>query len=277
MKPSSILILTLFLAAASCTETPTAILNETQVVVQAYIYEGAPVRDVYVSASFAVGSDDSANTPISTANVVLARLRGTSRERITLRPIAAKPGYYEVPDSTWFVAVGDSLFLEVKALEHTATASTAVPRKPEGVAISRREAYVRLETRNTPFGALTTPRLADAVQVSWQNPNSEYFYTTLTSIDTARVSLRADSLNFNFIVSEPATGTTYDVRDFDIRYTGRYMVNVYRINKEYADLYKSRSQDSRTLSEPLTNIRGGLGIFTAFASDTVTFVVRKEE
>jgi hypothetical protein len=277
MKLASILILTLLFIATSCNDAPTAILNQTQVVVQAYIYEGAPVRDVYISASFAVGSDDSANTPIQSANVVLTRFRGASSERITLRPIAAKAGYYEAPDSTWFVGVGDSLFLEVKALEHTATASTTVPRKPEGVAISRREAYVRLETRNTPFGTLTTPRLADAVQVSWQNPNAEYFYTILTSIDTARIPLRADSVNFNFIVSEPATGTTYNVRDFDIRYTGRHLVNVYRINKEYADLYKSRSQDSRTLSEPLTNIRGGLGIFTAFASDTATFIVRRED
>ncbi len=274
MKTASILILALCVLV-SCSETPTAILGREQIVVQAYIFDGMPIRDVYISSSFAVGSDDSTNAPISDATVLLTRKRGANTERVTLRPIRQKAGYYETPDSTWFANVGDSLLLEVTALKQTATARTAVPRKPVGVSISRRSAYVLLETRNTPFGALTTPRLEDPVQVSWQNPNTEYFYTTLTSIDTARVSLRADSLRFNFIISEPATGTSYNVRDFDIRYTGLHQVNVYRINKEYADLYKSRSQDSRTLSEPLSNVRGGLGIFTAFASDTATFTVLK--
>jgi len=51
---------------------------------------------------------------------------------------------------------------------------------------------------------------------------------------------------------------------------------LYRVNQEYVDLYKSRDQDSRNLNEPLTNIENGLGIFSAFANDSVYFYAIKE-
>jgi hypothetical protein len=50
-------------------------------------------------------------------------------------------------------------------------------------------------------------------------------------------------------------------------------VRVYRVNKEYADLYRSRQQDTRSLNEPLTNVQNGLGVFSAFASDSVAVFV----
>ena len=40
-----------------------------------------------------------------------------------------------------------------------------------------------------------------------------------------------------------------------------------------ADLYESREQDSRDLNEPLTNISNGLGVFSAFNSQTALFEV----
>lgn len=41
------------------------------------------------------------------------------------------------------------------------------------------------------------------------------------------------------------------------------------VNDEYVNLYNSLNQDSRELNEPYTNIQNGLGIFTAFNSDTL--------
>jgi hypothetical protein len=53
-------------------------------------------------------------------------------------------------------------------------------------------------------------------------------------------------------------------------------VKVYRVNQEYVDLYENRQQDSRNLTEPLTNIKNGLGIFTAFSYAQAYFYVKKE-
>ena len=42
-------------------------------------------------------------------------------------------------------------------------------------------------------------------------------------------------------------------------------------------LYQSSGQDSRDLNEPYSNIKGGLGMFTAFNSDTASvYLVKKE-
>ncbi len=54
------------------------------------------------------------------------------------------------------------------------------------------------------------------------------------------------------------------------------MVRVYKVNQEYANLYRSREQDSRSLNEPLTNVQNGLGVFSAFASDSVGLYVKLE-
>ena len=51
-----------------------------------------------------------------------------------------------------------------------------------------------------------------------------------------------------------------------LEHLGRHRAIVYRVNQEYADLYNNRVQDSRDLNEPPSNIRGGLGVFSAFNS-----------
>jgi len=53
------------------------------------------------------------------------------------------------------------------------------------------------------------------------------------------------------------------------------LVQVFRVNQEYVDLFENIDQDSRNLNEPPTNIANGLGIFTAFNSDSIFFEVKK--
>jgi hypothetical protein len=57
---------------------------------------------------------------------------------------------------------------------------------------------------------------------------------------------------------------------------GRHRAKIYRVNQEYADLYESREQDSRNLNEPLTNVKNGLGVFTAVTCDSIFFKVLKK-
>jgi hypothetical protein len=71
-------------------------------------------------------------------------------------------------------------------------------------------------------------------------------------------------------------GDEYRITRINVTNLGLHRVNVYRVNQEYADLYRSRNQDSRDLNEPLTNIANGLGVFTAFNSDSVFFRVVQE-
>ena len=51
-------------------------------------------------------------------------------------------------------------------------------------------------------------------------------------------------------------------------------MKLYRVNEEYADLYEGLNQDSRDLNEPPSNVRGALGVFSAFSADSAFFEVR---
>ena len=52
---------------------------------------------------------------------------------------------------------------------------------------------------------------------------------------------------------------------------------LFHVQTYYVLLYQSSGQDSRDLNEPYSNIKGGLGIFTAFNSDTASvYLVKKE-
>ena len=63
----------------------------------------------------------------------------------------------------------------------------------------------------------------------------------------------------------------------ELRDLGRHTVTVYRVNGEYAQLYENRTQDSRDLNEPPSNIVGGLGVFSAFnRGSSLTFEVVRE-
>jgi hypothetical protein len=73
--------------------------------------------------------------------------------------------------------------------------------------------------------------------------------------------------------SEPFIGNSYIINSRTLEKYGKHTIKIYSVNEEYANLYENRSQDSRNLSEPVTNIKNGLGIFTAFSYDEVAFYV----
>ena len=77
-------------------------------------------------------------------------------------------------------------------------------------------------------------------------------------------------------ISRPTRESSYQINFGEIAYWGKYVVKVYRVNQEYADLYENLEQDSRDLNEPPTNIKNGLGIFSAFHSQNVYFNVEKK-
>ena len=77
-------------------------------------------------------------------------------------------------------------------------------------------------------------------------------------------------------ISQPISRDNYIISFMNVTHLGRHYVKVYRVNQEYADLYGTSSQSSRDLNEPLTNIKNGLGIFSAFNSDSVFFDARYE-
>ncbi|TSA21474.1 DUF4249 family protein [bacterium] len=264
---------TLLMFLSSCSEENLLLPSEEQTVVEAYLYANQSTQSLDLSASYPIDTAARSNAPISDAVVTV--LKNGASYRFTLA--ADVPGRYRYTGSNLKVQAGDAFSLRVERAGAVITSSTTVPPPPSSVRISADTMKFTEETITTPFGSRILLRSSGELTVCWVNTSQNYYYMTVEPIDPGRQPLQLDSIPRVFqFVSRPSLGDSARISDAQISYTGRHRVRIYRVNKEYADLFLSREQDSRQLNEPLTNIDNGLGIFTAVNSDSVFFtVVRK--
>lgn len=271
MKRPIIQILLLLVVLAACENNP-VIPNETQTVIQAYLYAGGNVDQVYVYESASIGSTDSTNIPISDASVYIYQ-KGT---QFKLHPDPKVAGKYTYEGTALSIAPGKSYQLEVAVNGRTSSAECTVPNPPVGVQTNQGTMTYKKQSISTPFGTMEMWTSDDTLKIEWTNPGNDYHYVLLESIDPNRTVVQSDTLRRFRFVTQPTQDSYYRVIPFSVNYTGLYRALVYRVNKEYVDLYRSREQDSRSLNEPLTNIKNGLGIFTAFACDSTFFTVKTQ-
>jgi hypothetical protein len=249
------------------TDTATPTLD--QIVVRGYLYAGEPVRELKLTSSLAIGASDTTGPPITDASVTLQR-NGVSY-RLNNDP--TRPGYYVYPSNDLLVASGDQFTLDVRRGDVDVTAATTVPSKPQTVTISLDTLVVHVRTI---FGTFRQVYSDDSLVVRWDGNENELYYINLKNIEPSPQLILDDTLRFFNFMLQPTSQLHYQVPVQNIRYVGRYTVRVYKVNQEYADLYRSRQQDTRSLNEPLTNVRNGLGVFSAFASDSVALYVKLE-
>lgn len=273
MKRFVLLLLVVLPLLYSCQSNP-VVPEATQIVLQAYLYASEPINAITVMLSRPLTSSDTSNTLLANANVSLIK-NGT---QFQLTPSRQNAGNYYYSGTDLQVQSGDQFEIEVTYNGTTATAVTVVPGKPVGLTIDTSTVVFTKDSVATRFGSSFARLTAsDSVIISWNNSSQLPYYVVVESVDSTRQPLSSDSLgNFNFtrrFVAEPTTNNYYRVPQSDINYTGKYKITLYRVNQEYVNIYASRQQDSRSLNEPLTNVKNGLGIFTAFASDSTFFNV----
>jgi len=262
-------LLVLFPLVYGCQSNP-VVPEATQIVLQAYLYAAQPVTDITVMLSRPISSSDTANTLVTDASVFLIK----NGKQYQLTPSLHDTGEYYYPGTDLQVQSGDRFEIEVTYNGTTATAETVVPGKPAGLSVNTSTVVFTKDSVTTPFGdTFVMLTSSDSVIVSWDNLSQLSYYVVVESEDSTRHPLRSDSLrNFNFagrFLTEPTTNNYYRVPQSDFNYTGKYKITLYRVNQEYVDLFASRQQDSRSLNEPHTNVKNGLGVFSAFASDSV--------
>ncbi|MEK7729720.1 MAG: DUF4249 family protein [candidate division KSB1 bacterium] len=260
-----ILVLLAACAALCACDSNSPLLPESEMlVVRAYLYSGEPVRDIQLTSTYAITSEDSVGAPINNATVTLEKAGKVYPLTLTL----GDSGYYHYAGSDLNVAAGDRFKISVACNNELATGTTEIPLTPQNVQLSAPEFVVS----NTPFDT-------SSITVSWDNPDESFFFVTVENIETTRTPIN-DRLPFprgaGFSRSRPTRENRYQIRRFDLTYLGQHRVRVYKVNQEYANLYAFGQQDSRNLNEPLTNIQNGLGVFAGFSSVEVGFTVRKQ-
>ena len=270
---ASLFITVIALGAAAACDSDLAFAPEIPdtFVVQAFLFSGEPVTEVTVTGVLPIDADSTAAAaPISDARIAIIR----EGERFDLRPTEGQPGRYHYPRNDLMVEVGDVFRLETTHGERTATAETVVPVPPQGLSLS---ATGMAPPQFGVRGGGLQPGAEDGLVARWQNSAGALHYVVVDNIEADPAPFAEGPFGGGFarrFVQRPTAGDSALVSARSLSYFGRHRVKLYRVNEEYADLYEGLNQDSRDLNEPPSNVRGALGVFSAFSADSAFFEVR---
>lgn len=271
MKKSNIYIIASFLSLfliVSCSKTDDLSTYEARAVVEGYLAAGDTV-DILITKEIPFGADSTAAEPLSNLSVSL------EMEGKTIPLTAIGEGHYS---SSTLIEAEKTYKLKFDYNGKTVTATTTIPTKPQGFAMSVTELTI---TQITFSGGRPTspPSFPDPVKLTWTNDDQTFYLTAFKNLETTQEAVFGGSIQFGGrrppVFNRPTQSNAAEVEARRIEYYGNHDVLLMHVQPEYAALYEDNGTTSLNLSPPPTNIDNGLGIFTGFAADTLKLVVKK--
>lgn len=255
----------------SCTEEVISLENDTDIaVVEAFLKPDEKVS-IYLSKMLPFTEEEYTGSLVIDSVEVIINYDGID---YLLAPDSNNPGTYVSSDTTLKAVSNGSYALSFEYNGKAISATTSVPPPPLGVSLSTSRLYVD----PTIMGPESTQ---DPLTITWSNPENSYHLIVAEYMETSYypISEYLDSENFDMfrkVSTEPILGDAYnlDTRQHLV-FFGTYKIIIYTLNEEYVNLYENISQSSLSLSEALSNIQNGLGIFTGVNSKTVLLEVKK--
>ena len=190
-------------------------------------------------------------------------------------------GYYQQPDLV--VQSGTNYVLEFEFNGETISAETYIPERREANISADFIEMEKIEfTGGFPGGGGGGFTQIDPIEVSWNNPEGDYYYVVIDNLEENPEYINSIFENpdlplrrFNFR-SEPEVSDFYAIDPRrQLTQFGQYRIVVFRVTPEYAALYETVGSSSLSITQPPTNVENGLGIFTGVSSDTLYFEVKK--
>jgi len=279
MKKIIFLALPLILVFSSCKKLSDS-NNNTLLVLSGYLYQDEKVDSIHLLKSLPFSSQDTVYEPVEGAKATIT----WNNKKFVLSDIGN--GYYSYNGSDLPVSIGETYSINIDYDGIVLTSSTKVPAKTTIQSLP--DNTILIDTVRTFGPPQDGGNSMSGLQITWDNPDKSYFYIVIESADSTAGSIVLDNRNFpGFpgdgnnpgvfrLRSQPFIGSSYTINSRILTKYGKHVIKVYSVNQEYANLYENRTQDSRSLSEPVTNVTNGLGIFTAFSYAEATFYVKNK-
>jgi len=271
MKKLVILTLAIPVFLSSCFDTELVFEDQFEPVIQAYLFKNQPVEGVRITSMYSFGTDTTiGGQNISDALVILQQGDNTWQ----LEHNDDDSGSYFLNEAISMVA-GDTFRLAATIGDDVYSAFTVVPDDPPVVTMSTDTIMIDRVVDMMDFRDMEMP---DPVEFTWDNPDARYFFIRVQNIESYEDNIMPDPPDdmpfkhdgFNFQMdSRPINDSVYELTPRELTHYGTHQIIIYSVNEEYVALYNTQEQDSHELNEPFTNIEEGLGIFTAFTSDTL--------
>lgn len=273
-------VLLVLISLLSCEDVPDFNPEESKPVVEAYIYEGEPVNQVYIKKTipYVSGVDDEEDVEyINDANVILIH----NEQDYMLLPMEGEEGRYFYDGTDLEIGIEEEYELSFTYEGELISSTTIIPSVPENVAISNEEIYIP-QINSIQELVNFQDYFEETVEITWNNPDNSYYYIVIENLEENPEPINTtefiEDFETNFEFTTAPTQLDFLILTPLVHFTqfGMHKVTIYSVNEEYIRLYESMQQDSRDLAEPFTNINNGLGIFTGFSSDIVYFNVIQE-
>lgn len=281
MKNHNLLIGLLFIAGLVSCNNSFDNVNEELFVVEAFLFAGESVSGIKVKTTVPLSYPDSIAQAITSAQVSLIK------EGIEYVLTVTENDDYGYEEDDLSVETGDIFEIEVTYNGVTATGTTIVPSATTGLIITEDRIIIPQiggggpggpGGQNMPGGLAEI--LNGSIIAEWNNPSEDLYFMVVENLadelDPIFPDMIADRLRRFRFVSAPTTENFIEYALTSLVTYGEHVLKVYHVNEEYAALYENLEQDSRDLNEPPSNIMNGLGIFSAFNSQNVTFHVTRE-
>ncbi|GHT54892.1 hypothetical protein AGMMS49982_20250 [Bacteroidia bacterium] len=223
-------------------------------IVEGYLTEGTTGVSVKLySMEVYLGDDYILSKPVGGLNLTI-----NDRELTE-----SATGTYSLALGEDTLRAGQDYTLQFEYRGKTVKASTAIPLPVTGLKIEPE--YVVRTSSDYFWDADTTQ-----ITLSWDNPDNGFYQIY---VDASNTSSNAFDTNFRRRMMQPVQESSHTLSMMDFRSTGNYFIYVYRVNKEYVELYERIS--SSDLANPVSFIDNALGIFTAMSVARVRFVVNE--
>lgn len=221
-------------------------LVENSLVVEAYLFENKTVENIKLSLVNPIDGQSELIT-VSNARVYI----GWNNIFYELFE-NNNTGLYSSNDENLQIISGENYELRIDYNNDVYRAETRVPLTPSQLTTSKDTLNLNAST--------------DFIKMTWENPDSLWYLGVIAEEDPS-----ATDFPFNNFFSVPSKSSEIKITPNNLDYIGDRQFILFGITDDYQDLY--RISNSTIGSSNAGNLSLGFGIFAAFSSDTVNFVV----
>ncbi|MDR2811486.1 MAG: DUF4249 family protein [Tannerellaceae bacterium] len=245
---------------AGCGEAlSTSGLDVSTPVVESYLEEGKNTLSVKLySMEVYLGEDFVLSKPLTGLNV-----RVNDRELVE-----TEKGAYSLHLGSDTIRGQREYSLQFEYGEKTIRAVTRVPLPVSGLKIE--PSYISRTSSSYYWG---WGEDSTEIVLSWDDPDGSYYQVYVVSPGSSTVNTPSGPV-FGRRMMQPFQGNRHVLHPMDFPSVGYYTLHLYRVNKDYAELYERIS--STDLANPVSFIDNALGIFTSLSAGRVGFSVVEE-
>tara|TARA_B100001971_G_C18179470_1_gene531916 strand:- start:50 stop:886 length:837 start_codon:yes stop_codon:yes gene_type:complete len=268
-----ILAFLILIYVSGCTESSPLISDEDLMVVWGFVYANEPITDIKLTRTLPLDADSSSEfSTINDAEVAVI----VNGDRFECELASGDSGIYQYLANDLSINSGDQTSIEIEWQGQSIKGESTVPQPPSGLELESNIMEIPNFSDRQSFMEWRQSENQEVV-VTWETESEDdWFYVVLKNLEQNPTPIEINSTfseRMREIIFPPVQDNSYRIRLPLIEFLGLHEIQVYRVNREYVDLYESRAQDTRDLNEPLTNIEGGLGVFSAFNSSKINMTV----